>query len=42
MDFTAIQTSKLLNINNNTIDDWYNYIRQKIYNESKKEKQEKL
>ena len=41
-DFTAQITSEILWIERKTINDWYNYIREKIYNECQKEKQEKL
>lgn len=40
--FTATKCSELTELNPKTIDDWYNYIREIIYLECEKEKQEKL
>jgi transposase len=42
MDFTARMTSEILWIERKTINNWYNYIREKIYENCEKEKQEKL
>ena len=42
LDFTASETSKLLWLNIKTIDDWYRYIREIIYEECRKRKCEKL
>lgn len=41
-DFTAQMTSEILWIERKTINNWYNYIREKIYENCEKEKQEKL
>ena len=42
MDFPAIKTTQLTGLNHNTVDDWYNYIREVILFECEKEKREKL
>ena len=42
MDFPAVKTTQLTGLNHKTIDDWYNYLREMIYLECEKEKQEKL
>jgi len=42
MDFPAVKTTQLTGLNHKTIDDWYNYIRNIIYLECEKEKQDKL
>lgn len=41
-DLTATQTANLLKIRRSTINDWYNYIREVIYQYCEKEKQEVL
>ena len=41
-DFTAQMTSEILRIKRKTINNWYKYIREKIYKECEKEKQDKL
>ncbi len=42
LDLTASKTSQILWIERKTINDWYEYIRQVIYIECEKQKQEKL
>ena len=42
MDFPAIKATELTRLNHKTIDNWYNYLREMIYFECEKEKQEKL
>jgi len=42
MDFPAVRTTELTGLNHKTIDDWYSYLREMIYLECEKEKQEKL
>lgn len=42
MDFPAVKTTELTGLNPKTVDDWYNYVREVIYFECEKEKQEKL
>ena len=42
MDLVSIKTAEILNLNTKTIDDWYKYIREMIYIECEKEKQQKL
>jgi len=42
MDFTATKCSELTWLNRKTINDWYTYLREIIYLECEKEKQEKL
>jgi len=42
MDFTATKCAELTWLNRKTINDWYTYVREIIYLECEKEKQEKL
>ena len=42
MDVPAIKATELTRLNHKTIDNWYNYLREMIYFECEKEKQEKL
>jgi len=42
MDVPAIKATELTRLNHKTIDNWYNYLREMIYFECEKEKQEKI
>jgi len=42
LDITASKASEILNIERKTINNWYEYIREIIFLECEKEKQEKL